>query len=166
MRLGWTFYGVITVHVLAATVWIGGNMFLALVGAPVLRKVEPPQLRTELFNAIGMRFRYVGWASVAVLVATGVLATQQRGWLRLDLLTSPAFWSTAAGSALAWKLSGVVVMLLLSAMHDVLLSPARARALEGTAGWDRVRRRLVLLARAGTLVAVLVIVAAVRLARS
>ena len=35
----------VTVHVLAAMLWLGGTFFLAAVGAPVLRKVEPPALR-------------------------------------------------------------------------------------------------------------------------
>lgn len=162
----WLYFANVSIHVLAATIWIGGNLFLALVGAPVLRTVEPSTLRTELFNAIGMRFRYVGWASVVVLVVTGVFGLWQRGWLRGDPLLSTNFWGTPTGTALGWKLAGVVLMLALSALHDVLLSPARAQAMEGTSGWPVVRRRLVLLARAGTLVAILVVVAAVRLARS
>ena len=36
---------VVTLHVLAALFWLGGMFFLALVGAPVLRAVEPPELR-------------------------------------------------------------------------------------------------------------------------
>ncbi|MFN8570965.1 MAG: CopD family protein [Gemmatimonadaceae bacterium] len=164
--MGWLYFTNVAIHVLAATVWIGGNLFLALVGAPVLRTVEPSALRTQLFNAIGMRFRYVGWASVVVLLVTGVVALWQRGWLRRELLLNPPFWSTPTGMALGWKLAGVAVMLVLSAMHDLLLSPDRARTLDSTPGGSRVRRRLILLARAGTLVAVLVVGAAVRLARS
>ena len=43
----------VTIHVFAALFWLGGMFFLALVGAPVLRKVEPPELRARLFQQLG-----------------------------------------------------------------------------------------------------------------
>ena len=67
----------VTVHVLAALVWLGGMFFVAVVGAPVLRRVESPALRSELFRELGERFRAVGWACIALLVATGTLRAQQ-----------------------------------------------------------------------------------------
>jgi copper resistance protein D len=154
-----------TLHVLCAITWIGGVLFLALVGAPVLRRVEPPSLRRALFEAIGMRFRYVGWGAVAVLLVSGTWLLQLRGWLTWRVLGDGAFWSTGVGSALAWKLALVTAMLLLSAAHDVLLSPARLRALDARPDGGVVRRRLVLLARLGALAALGVVVAAVRLVR-
>jgi uncharacterized membrane protein len=154
-----------TIHVLAAITWVGGVAFLALVGAPALRRVEPPSLRSALFEAIGMRFRRVGWGAVAILLVSGTWLLQLRGWLSWRLLGDGAFWATALGRALAWKLALVTVMLVLSAAHDLLVSPARARALEARADGAVVRRRLVLLARVGALAALGVVVAAVRLVR-
>lgn len=154
-----------TLHVLAAITWIGGVLFLALVGAPALRRVEPASLRSALFEAIGLRFRYVGWGAVATLLVTGTWLLQLRGWLAWKVLGDGTFWATGVGRALAWKLALVTVMLALSAVHDVLLSPARARALEQAPGGAATRRRLVLLARVGALAALGVVVAAVRLVR-
>jgi hypothetical protein len=34
--------------------------FLAIVGAPVLRSVEPAALRQRLFHEVGLRFRALG----------------------------------------------------------------------------------------------------------
>jgi uncharacterized membrane protein len=49
-----SFYFVnVTVHVFAALLWLGGMFFLAVVGAPVLRSVEPPELRAQLFRRLG-----------------------------------------------------------------------------------------------------------------
>src|SRR5689334_7333788 len=55
----------VTLHVLAAMLWLGGMLSLALVGAPVLRQVDPPALRAELFTRIGRRLRGVGWGAIA-----------------------------------------------------------------------------------------------------
>ena len=59
-------------HLLAAFLWLGGMFFLAVVGAPILRRVEPHTLRKELFSRIGEQFRVVGWIAISVLLFTGV----------------------------------------------------------------------------------------------
>ncbi|HPV77375.1 MAG TPA: hypothetical protein PLX31_20905, partial [Gemmatimonadaceae bacterium] len=61
------YFTLVTLHILAAVTWIGGVLFIALVGAPALRTVEPPSLRTALWEAIGLRFRTVGWGAVILL---------------------------------------------------------------------------------------------------
>lgn len=53
-------------HVLAATVWVGGQLTLAAL-VPVLRRVAP-----ESTKAAAQQFRKVAWPAFAVLVATGV----------------------------------------------------------------------------------------------
>ena len=169
---GW-YHASVTVHVLAALLWLGGMLFLGAVGAPALRAVEPPALRAQLFHAIGVRFRRVGWACIAVLVATGTANLWFRGWLRADAdapLFDAAFWATGTGHALAAKLAAVSVMLAASAVHDFVLGP-RAGALGRAAGGMHAtaaaatRRRAALLARINALVGVGLVAAAVRLAR-
>ena len=162
-----TFYLIsTTIHVLAAMLWLGGMFFLGLIGAPVLRAVEPPALRQTLFNALGIRFRTIGWIAIAVLVVTGVANLHFRGWLQWDgVFGSTAFWSTAAGTTLALKLIAVVLMVLVSAIHDFLLGPAASRAETGTAEAMALRRRASWLGRVNVLVGLIVVIAAVRLAR-
>lgn len=159
------YFAVVTLHLLAAITWIGGVLFLALVGAPALRRVEPPSLRTALFDAIGIRFRWVGWGAVIVLLVSGSWLLWYRGWLAWALVSSPTFWRQGVGLALGWKLAMVTLMLVLSLVHDVALSPARARALDARPDGAAVRRRVVLLARAGAIAALGVVVAAVHLVR-
>ncbi len=154
-----------TLHLLAAIVWLGGVLFFALVGAPVLRRVEPAALRSALFEGLGMRFRVVGWGAVLTLLVTGTWLLQLRGWLSPAVLTQPTFWRSAIGVALAWKLALVTVMLVLSLAHDLAFSPARARALAERPDGARVRRRLMLLARVGAVAGLGAVVAAVRLVR-
>lgn len=159
------YIAVVATHMMAAMVWVGGTLFFALVGAPALRTVEPPQLRTALFNAIGMRFRYVGWGAVVTLLVTGVVLLSLRGWLTSSVLLHRDFWATALGTALAWKLGFVTVMLVLTLVHDVAFDPRRgiSQGDPQRAAW---RRRALLLGRLGALAAVAVVVAAVRLARA
>jgi uncharacterized membrane protein len=160
------YYANITLHVLAALLWLGGMFFLGIVGAPVLRSVEPPALRQQLFQQLGLRFRSIGWGAITVLVATGVLNLHHRGLLHWSgPLGEPAFWRTAFGHALAVKLIAVMVMIAVSFVHDFILGPAAGRAVPGSPHALELRRRAALLARVNALVGVVVVLAAVRLAR-
>lgn len=160
------YYANVTVHLLAAMLWLGGMFFLGVVGAPVLRAVDPPAVRQLLFQRIGLRFRAAGWWAIGILIVTGVINLHFRGWLRWEgVLGSAAFWHTPVGRALALKLGAVAVMVTVSAIHDFVLGPLAGRAEAGSPRAIAFRRRAALLARVNALVGVLVVVAAVRLAR-
>jgi putative copper export protein len=158
------YFIVITVHVLAAMLWLGGMFFLALVGAPVLRQVDAA-LRAELFRRLGERFRLVGWITIGVLIITGVANLAFRGVLAIDVLGDGAFWQTRYGQSLAWKLGAVGVMLVLQAIHDFVIGPRAGRLTPGSADALGMRRRAAWLARVSALVGVMLVWAAVRLAR-
>jgi copper resistance protein D len=155
----------VTLHVLAAMLWIGGMFFFALVGAPVLRKIESQELRARLFRQLGEKFRTIGWVAIVILIATGIANLHFRGWLDSDVLGSRHFWTTAVGTALAWKLGAVVAMLVVQAFHDFNLGPASSRAAAGTPESIRLRRRAALLARLSAILGLVVVIAAVYLAR-
>jgi uncharacterized membrane protein len=150
-------------HILAALIWLGGMLFLGLVGAPVLRAIEPTALRQRLFNDLGLRFRTVGWIAILVLVITGVTNLYFKGWI--NLLGTTTFWRSDAGSTLAIKLGAVLVMLLISAIHDFRLGPAAGRLEAGSAEAIAFRVRAARLARLNALVGLILLLAAVRLAR-
>jgi uncharacterized membrane protein len=160
------YYANVTIHVLAAMLWLGGMFFLGIVGAPVLRTIEPPPLRQRLFQELGTRFRRVGWYAIAVLVVTGVLNLQFRGWLHWHgVLASSAFWKTGVGHALAAKLIAVVSMVSISTIHDFIHGPRAGRATPGSPEAIVLRRQAARLARLNALVGIVLVIAAVRLAR-
>ena len=160
------YYANVTIHVLAAMLWLGGMFFLGVVGAPLLRAIEPAELRQRLFQAIGERFRAVGWWAIGVLLVTGIVNLHYRGWLHWDgVLGSAPFWRTSAGHALAAKLSAVTIMIVVAAVHDFIQGPRAARAAPGSAEAILLRRHAALLARVNAIVGVLLVAAAVRLVR-
>jgi uncharacterized membrane protein len=160
------YYAVVTIHVLAALFWLGGMFFLGVVGAPALRAVEPPAVRQRLFQELGRRFRGAGWIAIVILVITGLLNLHFRGVLHWDgVLGARAFWATPFGHALAGKLLAVTAMIVVSGVHDFILGPAAGRATPGSPDALRMRRRAALLARVNAFLGILVVVAAVRLAR-
>ncbi|HSM06200.1 MAG TPA: DUF4149 domain-containing protein [Longimicrobiales bacterium] len=155
----------LALHVLAAIAWLGGMFFFALFGAPVLRTVEPASLRSSLFQALGRRFRWIGWALVAILLATGMVNLSFLGLLSAEVLGSPEFWGTPVGTALGWKLIGVGAMIVLGALHDFVWGPRSGRHLVDSAEGRRARQVTSWIGRVNALVGIVVVLAAIRLAR-
>lgn len=159
------YFANVTLHVFAALLWLGGMFFFALVAAPVLRKVDPPELRQALFRRLGEQFRAVGWVAITVLVVTGTLNLWFRGSLRWEVLSSGGFWSEPYGRALAWKLGAVAAMLVLQAVHDFVVGPRASRLPAGTPEALRHRKLAAWMGRVSALLGIVVVIAAVRLAR-
>lgn len=62
----------ITLHVLAAAIWVGGMFFAWMILRPVaVELLEPPQ-RLTLWYRVFQRFFPWVWAAVVVLLATGL----------------------------------------------------------------------------------------------
>ena len=106
-------------HILAAVIWIGGMLFLSLVAVPVLRQVDSPLLRADLFRKMAWRFCRLVWICLAVLILTGTV--------------NVAFYGdTTQGSpylkVLGIKLGLVAVLVAMGVAHDFIIGPRAARA--------------------------------------
>jgi len=155
------------VHVLATCAWIGSMIFFAVAVVPVIRRPEYRSVFADLVRLVGARFRVLGWASILVLVATGVGNLAFRG-LTLAQLTSAQFWGTGFGRTLGCKLVTILLVVLATAAHDVLLG---ARAMQRLAqdptspSAQRSRRLASWLGRATLLLSLAVLLFAVWLVR-
>lgn len=145
--------------------WLGGMFFLAVVGAPVLRRLDPPELRARVFRRLGERFRIVGWIAIGALIATGIGNLWFRGVLSWQFLGDAAFWSGRYGRVLAWKLAIVAGMVAISFVHDFVEGPRASRLRAGSSESLRARRRSAWLARANAALGLALVWVAVRLAR-
>lgn len=153
-------------HILAALLWLGGMLFFAVVGAPVIRRVDPPELRTRLFRALGEQFRWVGWACIGVLLLTGVGNLHFKGLLTAEVWTGLEYWtSTRYGRLLATKLALVAGMLGVQAIHDFSVGPGATRAEAGSPGALSLRRKAAWLGRVNAFLGLALVWTAMRLAR-
>ncbi len=115
-------------HLLTAIFWIGGQLFLALAVVPVVRQPAFRALSPALLQAMGLRFRTLGWITLGILILTGLINLAARG-VTLELVLDPAFWRGAFGRALAGKLLAVALVIGLNALHDFWAGPRATRAL-------------------------------------
>lgn len=146
-------------HLLAAMVWIGGMLFLALVLVPVARGLQdPPGVGMRLLGQAARRFRFPAWGALLALVATGIWLLVERGIGVTYLLSEQG---SSAGT-LRVKLALVVAVIALSALHDFGIGPRVARMMEAggrpSASALRQRRLLTWLARVN--VALVLVIAA------
>jgi copper resistance protein D len=153
----------VTLHVLAAVVWLGGMFFLAL-AAPTIRRHLDPGSRARLFDLLGRMFRRVAWSCIAVLLVTGVIQLEVRGWWG-PVLHDPDFWRAPPGRTLLKKLALVAAILAVQAVHDFWAGPSAGRAEPGSEAARVLRSRAAWLARISALLALGVLYYAVRLAR-
>lgn len=101
---------VLWLHVLAACVWIGGQVTVAAL-IPLLRGDR------SLTASAGRRYAAVAWPAFLVLVVTGVINASNAGIRWSSLFASPQ------GRTLAVKLGFVAVSGLAAAAHSLIQAP-------------------------------------------
>jgi putative copper export protein len=103
-------------HVLAATIWVGGQLVLAAL-VPVLRRFG-----ADPVSAAARRFNQVAWAAFGVLIVTGV-------W-NIVAVRSQISSSASYRTTLIVKLVVVVISGIAAALH-VRSRTTRSRAIFG-----------------------------------
>jgi len=125
-------------HVLSASVWVGGTVALVFVGVPAIRKLEG-EARATAMRALGRRWRPLGWSAMAVAVLSGLWLTELHGGFSRASLETDFDRTLIAKSVLVALLVGGALV------HDYVLGPRlqnELRAADPAA--PATRRRLVL----------------------
>lgn len=153
-------------HILAATVWIGGMLFLVLVVVPWLRRGRRADGVTFL-RETGEQFRNVAWVCFGILLVTGSFDLWMRG-VRLADFTRPEWLSSVFGTTVVVKLGVFAIVLAISALHDFVVGPRATAAMArdpSSAEGQRLRGRASLLGRANVLLALVLVAVGVMLVR-
>ena len=116
---------VLWLHVIAAVVWIGGNLILGMVIVPYFRQNLPPVQRIQLLTQIGKRFEPIVWSCVGVLFFTGIVNI----FTAIDI-TSPSEMLGAFMRTLFIKLTLFIVLIILTALHGSVFAPRLSAAIE------------------------------------
>jgi putative copper resistance protein D len=129
----------VSLHILAACVWIGGMVFLAAAVLPVLRRPAYQAVAVPLIHAVAVRFRWIAWAALGLLIATGIATLNFRGY-GWGQVRSGALWQGWFGRVLAWKLVLVALILVISAWHDIVIGPRFTQVAQEDPHSPRTRR--------------------------
>lgn len=154
-------------HLVAATVWIGGMVFWAMVMVPIARRPQHQQITVTLISQSRRRFRWVGWGCLLVLLFSGTVNPAYRGFGWADVWNGLLF-TGSFGHTLAIKLFCFVLILLLSAVHDFVVGPratAVGQAASGSPEATRLQRQASWFGRVNLLLALAVVALGVALVR-
>ncbi len=152
---------------MAAVIWIGGTIFLALVLIPAIRRPAFSSVALELILSTVLRFRTVGWICFAIFIVTGAANLFFRGLTWSDLF-NPSFWRGSFGAILAVKLAIVTVILAVSAVHDFVIGPRATDAWQQNPNSQttaRLRQQAVQIARLNLLLALIAVALGTMLVR-
>lgn len=108
---------VIWLHLICASIWVGGSIFLGLILAPMLGAItNSMEERLSIMIRVGRRFNTVALPSLFILVITGLYNS------RASLIDSGTLFGTSYGIILLIKIVLVIAMLATYFIHIRLLS--------------------------------------------
>ena len=128
------------IHLLAASTWVGSQVFMFAAVVPALRALGDEAARHRAVVVLNRRFAWLGWGALAILVLTGIDNVIQRQH-DYDIVFDYDF-------RYAWifvvKLVLVAAVIALTAIHSYIVGP-RLLALQesgqaGAAELSRLRR--------------------------
>lgn len=126
------------IHLMSATIWVGGTIVLVFVGVPAIRKLEG-EARATAMRALGRRWRPLGWSAMGVAIVSGLWLTELHGGFDEGAL------STDFDRTLILKSVLVALLVVGALIHDYVLGPRLQRELRaGEAQAPATRKRLVI----------------------
>lgn len=118
---------VFTLHLLAATVWTGGHLVLALTVLPQVLRARAPQVLLEFEQ----RYEHLGMAALALQVATGL-------WMALQLVPDWTRWVNPGSPmerAVTLKLALLLATALIALHARTRVVPRLSAATLGLMAW-------------------------------
>lgn len=156
----------IFLHILSATIWIGGIFFIMLVIGPFTRKQNHVDSSDFLEN-LGKNFRTVSWICLITLCITGMVNLHIRGVMISDLRN--LIWiNTAWGHVVILKIIIFVFILLNSIWHDFFIGKRSILETRRAANIDLIKKlklKATLAGRINALLAVAILIVAIVLVR-
>ena len=99
-------------HLVSASIWVGGGIFLGVVLAPLLKRMSfSTEERLELMIKTGRRFNKIALPSLIILIITGIYNSH------LVLQNNEILFSTSYGGFLITKIILVVALIVTFVIH-------------------------------------------------
>ena len=105
------------IHLISASIWVGGSIFLGVVLAPLLKKMSLSiEERLELMIKVGRRFNKIALPSLVILIGTGIYNSH------LVLQSPEILFTSSYGAFLITKIVLVIALIITFAVHIRLFS--------------------------------------------
>ena len=135
-------------HLLAATVWVGPQVFLFVAAVPAIRTVEDAQVRARIMRVLTTRFGWLAWGAMLVLVITGI-----GNLFEIAPVDPEDIFDINYGAIFIAKMVLVIATVVLTALHSFVIGPRLLNLQENAADQAQVAsaRRVSIIVSAGNL---------------
>lgn len=147
------------VHLVAASIWVGGSIFLGIVLAPMLKSITGTlEERIALMIKIGRRFNKIAMPSFVILIVTGIYNS------RVFLQEPGLLFETNYGIILLFKIILVIATLIIYIIHIRILNTETEKTLSGgyaeTIYVQSIRSKIIYLGRITVILSVAILLLA------
>ncbi|MDE1769364.1 MAG: CopD family protein [Thaumarchaeota archaeon] len=112
-------------HLIAASIWVGGSIFIGIVLAPLLKTISDSiEERLSIMIRVGRKFNKIGVPSLIILIVTGIYNS-------VGFIVNPSLiLSTSYGVVLLVKIILVIILIITFAIHVRLIRSEIERKIE------------------------------------
>jgi len=112
-------------HLIAASIWVGGSIFIGIVLAPLLKTISDSiEGRLSIMIRVGRKFNKIGVPSLIVLIITGIYNST-------GFIVNPSMiLSSSYGVVLLIKIILVILLIITFAVHVRLIRTEVERKIE------------------------------------
>jgi len=119
-------------HILGIALFVGPQFFLAFAAVPAARGITDLATRARAMRTMTKRFGYIGGAGLVLIIGAGTyLISTWRDYYAID--ESVPFTDMRYGVIFIIKMSILLVMLALVAVHTFVIGPRQVALMEGQA---------------------------------
>lgn len=146
-------------HLIAASIWVGGSIFIGIVLAPLLKTFSNSvEERLSIMIRVGRRFNVIGVPSLIVLILTGIYNS-------VGIIEKPSMiFGTNYGIVLFIKIILVIVLINIFAIHVRLIRTEVEKKIESQSlsgeHLQKLRSKIILLGRLTVIVSVIILLMA------
>jgi uncharacterized membrane protein len=146
-------------HLVAASIWVGGSIFIGIVLAPLLKTISDSlEGRLSIMIRVGRKFNKIAVPSLIILIVTGLYNSS--GYLGKPSL----FLSTNYGLVLTTKIILVIILIATFIIHVRLIRTEVEKKIESKEMSDdtiqKLRSKIILLGRITVIVSVAILLTA------
>ena len=146
-------------HLVAASIWVGGSIFIGIVLAPLLKTIsDSVEGRLSIMIRVGRKFNKIGIPSLIILIASGIYNS-------VGFVSKPEMiLSTNYGLVLLIKVILVIALIITFVIHVRLIRSEIERKIESkelsAELLQKVRSKIIMLGRITVLVSVAILLMA------
>ncbi|NHI04384.1 hypothetical protein DYY67_1242 [Candidatus Nitrosotalea sp. TS] len=146
-------------HLVAASIWVGGSIFIGIVFAPLLKTMsDTVEGRLSIMIRVGRKFNKIAIPSLIILIITGIYNSS-------NLLINPSLiLSTTYGQILVIKVILVIILLVTFAIHVRLIRVEIEKKIESKQFSEelvqKIRSKIIALGRITVIVSIAILLMA------